>query len=208
MLKKLAILMMLTVLLMPINTQATATHNKIDARLHARNTVISVGSDMVVDLIVDEEHVQQWQAEWKWQNPLRVMHVGYGELSRPYVTIYFQSRQITMRQDYSSQVTLGDSLLASLRMRGASLGEATVMVKLNIDGQEQQLEQTFYVVQCAGDLNNDGERDIDDIMIALYALDCEVGEECYSPLIDMTGTGIITKRDIQIVEGYWMIPCP
>lgn len=98
--------------------------------------------------------------------------------------------------------------LASVSLRDDAVheGYVSVMVQLGFSAQYED-EITYYVMPCAADFNNDGIRDIWDMMTLAYAIGSEKGEPGYVSVFDMDGDGMITWDDYDLAYQYWNVPC-
>jgi len=209
--KLLVVTMLLTLATVAQAAEPVESGDVLDARLSAQRGVVEVGADLVIDLHASAEGIDEWQVSWYWQEPLRVMHAGISDSLWEYIESFdlsYEGRRVTIRQSGSESVSVDDTLLTSLTVRADTPGSPMVTARLDAGDSDWHLYWPLDIVACAGEFNDDGVRDLADLMMLMQRLGCVEGDECWNPLYDLDGDGEITRSDAMIAIGYWNIPCP
>lgn len=151
-----------------------------------------------------------WITDYKYKNGL------WGWIFRTDVkpiiwnggAIFRQWSPYTKSSDLAHVVTIN---IQEGLVHGNWVGEISAGITFNW-GQSSTFENDFWFhcQPCAGDFNNDGERDIVDGMLLYNSIGCFRGlDECYVSVFDIDGNAWIGPNDFNIwLEEYWDKPCP
>ena len=95
----------------------------------------------------------------------------------------------------------GDSV--TLLAEGAAGGCASQTVDTSVDTPAASMTLCY----LAGDLDCDGDVDVDDIILAANCWRCKCGDACYDPLYDLDEDCDVDIVDIMLVAVHWGETC-
>lgn len=176
--------------------------------------VVQVDQLVVVKNIITASNVYEWSGRYYWSKSIQVVAAYYLDDLWPPTTFRYDApldwtpNSVGMYQASFVPDSVTDGKVSELILLPKVPGTLLVSHVLQVQGETLFAYRPLYVMACVADFNDDGVRDIVDIMIVVAADGSQVGDPNYSVWLDMNGDGIIDINDVYIARHYINVPCP
>jgi len=187
--------------------------NYTKVHMHLPQAVIEAGSPFAVEIwVYDARHVENWYGTLVWEAGIRFLDAEYEDglwppRKRIDSPIERHTLWTTLEQTGAYPASTRRGLLATyvLLMEEENQEGFWLRDYLLINNESEPYEwRNVYSMDCLCDYDENGRRDIVDVMmVGQY-----VGRPFFPPIYDLDGDGAVTEIDVEIAKLYWGVPCP